>query len=98
MESYSVWRACSDILPTCTNLCQRKIPVDPAYAVCHHHDETVAHALWDWPMAGNVWAMVRGKLQKRSSAVEEFYSLVRELMNVLTIEEMEVWAIVSWVI
>ena len=93
-----VWRACLDILPTCMKLCQRKIPVDPACAVCHHHDETVAHALWGCPMARNVWAMVPGKLQKRSLAVEEFYSLARELMEVLTTEEMEVWAIVSWAI
>lgn len=50
----------------------------------------MADTLWGWPMAGNVWAMVPGKLQKRSSAVEEFYSLARELMDVLTTEEMEV--------
>ena len=49
-------------------------------------------------MARNVWAMVAGKLQKRSSAAEDFYSLVRELMSVLTTKEVEVWAIVSWAI
>ena len=93
-----VWRACSNILPTCMKLCQRKIPVDPACAVCHQHDEIVAHTLWGCPMARNVWAMVPGKLQKRNSAVEEIYSLARKVMKVLTTEEMEVWAIVSWAI
>ena len=72
--------------------------MDPACAVCHHHDETVAHALWGCPMARNVWAMVPGKLQKRSSTTEDFYSLARELMYVLTTKEVEVWGIVSWAI
>ena len=78
--------------------CQREIPLDPACAICNQHDETVAHALWECPMARNVWAMVAGKLQKRNSVAEDFYSLVRELMAVLTSNEVEVWAIVSWAI
>ena len=41
---------------------------------------------------------MEGKLQKRSSSAEDFYSLVRELTPVLTKNEMEVWAIVSWAI
>ena len=49
-------------------------------------------------MARNVWAMVEGKLQKRSLSAEDFYSLVRALMPILTKSEMEVWAIVSWAI
>lgn len=58
----------------------------------------MAHTLWGCPMARNIWAMVAGKLQKRNSVAEDFYSLVRELMAVLTSNEMEVWAIVSWAI
>ena len=49
-------------------------------------------------MARNVWAMVEGKLQKRSSYAEDFYGLVKELAPVLTKNEMEVWAVVSWAI
>ena len=93
-----VWRVCSDILPTRLNLCRKMTPLDLACAICQQHDETVAHALWGCPMAKNVWAMVEGKLQKRSSYAEDFYSLVRELMPALTKNEMEVWAIVSWAI
>lgn len=58
----------------------------------------VAHALWGCSMARNVWAIVNGKLQTRNSVVEDFYSLVRELMAVLTSNEMDVWAIVAWAI
>ena len=49
-------------------------------------------------MARNVWAMVEGKLQKISSYTQDFYGLVKELAPVLTKNEMEVWAVVSWAI
>lgn len=90
-----VWRACSDILPIRTNLCRRKVPLDPVCGICQKQNETVAHALWSCPMARNVWALVAGKLQKRSSKAD-IYVLVRELMAVLSTKELEVWAIVSW--
>nr|POE66436.1 hypothetical protein CFP56_29283 [Quercus suber] len=89
-----VWRACSDILPTRTNLCRGKVPLDPVCGICQKQNETVAHALWSCPMARNVWALVAGKLQK--SEAEDICVLVRELMAVLSIKELEVWAIVSW--
>ncbi|KAF3944824.1 hypothetical protein CMV_028739 [Castanea mollissima] len=25
------------------------------------HDETIIHILWEWPLARNVWALVRGR-------------------------------------
>ena len=55
-----------------------KVPLDPACGICQQQDETVAHALWSCPMARNVWALVAGKLQKRSLEAEDFYVLVRE--------------------
>ena len=91
-----VWRACSNILPTSTNLCRRRIPLNPTCAICQQHDETVAHSFWGCPLARNVWVLVKGKMQKRSSKVEEFYILVRELMGVLTTKELEAWTIISW--
>ena len=84
------WRACFDILPTRVNLCQRKVPVDPACGICQQHGKTVAHALWSCPMARNVWALVADKLKKRSSEAEDFYVLVRELMAMLSTKELEV--------
>ena len=47
-------------------------------------------------MARNVWALVAGKLQKRSFEAEDFYLLVRELLAMLSTKELEVWAMVSW--
>ena len=37
-------------------------------------------------------------MQKRSSYAEDFYGLVKELAPMLTKNEMEVWAVVSWAI
>ena len=57
-----MWWACFDILPTFANLCGRRVPVDSTCTICKQHDETVAHVLWECPLARNVWAMVRGRL------------------------------------
>ena len=70
--------------------------MNPACAICQQHDETVAHTLWGCPLARNIWALVKGNMQKRSAEVEDFYILVRELMVVLKTKELEVWATVSW--
>ena len=44
-----VWRVCSNLLPTHTNLCRRKVPLNPAYVICQQHDKIMAHALWGYP-------------------------------------------------
>uniref|UniRef100_A0A7N2MHA8 Reverse transcriptase zinc-binding domain-containing protein n=1 Tax=Quercus lobata TaxID=97700 RepID=A0A7N2MHA8_QUELO len=91
-----LWRASSDILPTRVNLLRRKIQVDPRCTLCGQHDETTTHILWDCPYAQNVWALVRGKLQKSRSGVLSFYELAQMMMTRLTTSELETWAMVSW--
>lgn len=41
--------------------------LDSRCTLCGQHDETTTHILWDCPFARNVWALVRGKLQKSRS-------------------------------
>ena len=91
-----IWRASSDILPTRVNLLCRKIQVDPRCTLCGQHDETTTHILWDCLFARNVWALVRGKLQKSRSGVLSFYELAQMMMTRLTTSELETWAMVSW--
>lgn len=47
----SIWRACSNILPTRDNLHQRKIQVDCGCELCQQQPETCAHLLWECPFA-----------------------------------------------
>ena len=83
-------------LPTSANLCRRRVPVDPTCTICQQHDETVAHALWECPLARNMWAMVRGKLKKCNSEAPNFYTLARQLEEKLPKKDLEEWAMVSW--
>ncbi|XP_075655192.1 uncharacterized protein LOC142625413 [Castanea sativa] len=91
-----VWRACSNILPTRANLARRRVLIEPLCAICGQAEETVSHALWECPIARNVWAMVRGKLQKCGARIQTFHLLARQLMEKLTREEQELWAMVAW--
>ena len=70
-----MWRACCNVLPTKSNLTQRKVQIDPKCSFCNQQDETKEHILWECPFAHNVWALVRGKLQKSSSVAENFSCL-----------------------
>ena len=91
-----LWRACSDVLPTRANIARRRLPIDPSFAICGQAEESVCHALWECPLATNVWALVKGKLQKSSAVVQDFHSLARQMDDKLTGKEMEVWAMVAW--
>ncbi|KAK9984238.1 hypothetical protein SO802_033763 [Lithocarpus litseifolius] len=90
-----VWRACSDILPTRANLVRQKVHMDPKCAICGEHDEAVIHILWQCPLARNVWALVRGRLQKCDSSALDFLNLARTLVVKLSREELETWAMVA---
>ncbi|KAK9984559.1 hypothetical protein SO802_034084 [Lithocarpus litseifolius] len=60
------------------------------------HDEMTFHILWECPLARNVWALVRGKLQKYSADASNFYLLVRHLVDRLDMKELETSAMISW--
>ena len=74
-----IWRACKDILPTRANLYRRKVPIDLLCSICKLIDETVGHALWECPLAENVWAVARGRLQKCVVTAQSIFLLVRDL-------------------
>ena len=93
-----IWRACSNILPIRANLHQRKLQIDPKCEVYCQHAESVAHFLRECPFARNVWALCRAKIQKLSNVAQEFLFLFRYLLNKLPCQELEQWAMISWVI
>ena len=91
-----VWWASSNILPTQANLARRRVPIDPKCVVCGSSDETVLHILWQCPLARNVWALVKGKLQKSDSSARAFFNLAQTLKERLSRKEFELWAMVEW--
>ena len=93
-----MWRACSNILPTKANLVQKKVQVDPICTVCRQHEETTRHILWECPLARNVWALVRGRIQKASSLEASFFLVTRHMMERLSGKEFEIWAMTAWAI
>ena len=65
---------------------------------CCQQPETNSHLLWECPMARNVWAILKGRVQKCSNQVQEFFHLFRMPKDKLTMKELEQWATTSWAI
>ena len=84
-----LWRACSNILPTGDNLCRWKVMTEPRCEVCCQESESADHILWDCPLARNVRALSRGRLQKCSNDQQNFFLLFRQLVAKLEIQELE---------
>lgn len=93
-----VQRACSNILLTRDNLHCQKIDIDPWCEFCCQQSESVAHLLWECPFAKNVWALRRGKIQKFSNYVQDFFMLFHWLIDRLPQQELEQWAVTTWAI
>ena len=91
-----VWRACYNILPTRENLHRRKVMVDPQCEICCQKSESVGHILWECPLARNVWAICRGKIQKCPNDARELFALFRMLVDRLPQLELDRWATISW--
>ncbi|KAJ8641777.1 hypothetical protein MRB53_018471 [Persea americana] len=91
-----LWRACNEALPTRQNLQRRKILEDPRCRICEGEAETTTHILWDCLMASSVWSLSCAKLHKRPVSIEEFQRVTKSLMEVLSREELEEWAVLSW--
>ena len=93
-----IWRACTNCLPTRDNLHCRRVRVDPTCEMCKQEPETTSHVLWTCPFARNVWALVRGRIQKSSNGEDEFFLLLRQMQSKVSKQELELWATTAWVI
>ena len=72
--------------------------VEPRYDICCQQPESTSHLLWECPLARNVWAISKGRVQKCSNQVQDFFQLFRMLKGKLTKTELERWATTSWAI
>lgn len=94
------WNNNLNILPTRANLQQKqkKVKIESKCELCDHPSETTCHILWECPFVRNVWAIVRGELQKCPNTTLDVFLLFCSLMSKLDIKELEVWAILAWAI
>ena len=75
------------------NLQNRKIVAESKCQICQQEDETMLHALWSCPLARNVWALVRDKIQKwPNDIVTALFGLFNRACMECNIEEAEIWA------
>ena len=64
--------------------------------ICCQKLESVGHIFWECPLARNVWAICRGKIQKCPNDAREFFALFRMLVDQLPQLELDRWATISW--
>ena len=88
-----LWRACSNSLPTRTNLHRWKVQIESLCGVCCQEPETTGHILWECPLARNVWALDKGKTQKCSNEARDFFLLFGHKARALDSCELKRWAI-----
>ena len=93
-----MWRACSNNLPTRDNLRRRKVHSTGVCRLCQQKTETTGHVLWECPLARNVWALVKGKIQKCSNEACDFFLLFGFMVQSLDQRDLELWATVAWAI
>ena len=68
-----LWRACTDSLPTKSNLCKRKILGDPTCSLCLKEPETILHALWGCEKIQVVWPRGFAGLQRSPCQLQYYY-------------------------
>ena len=58
--------------------------------------ESAGHLLWECPLARNVWALCRGRIQKCSNSAQDVFSLFHQMVGCLSQQDLEKWAVISW--
>lgn len=92
------WRVCQDILPIRENLVCRRIIKDGTCEFCKQVSESMLHVLWECGVAQDVWAKSQVCLQKSVSRQADKLQLVEDLMDKLTVEDLELFLVPCWII
>ena len=91
-----IWRACSNCPPTRNNLWRGKVRIEAMCDICQQEQETTSHVLWTCPFAWNVWAFMRGRVQKCSNEVDNFFLLFKKMQTALEANDLDRWAVTAW--
>jgi hypothetical protein len=93
-----LWRAYHDSLPTNHQLHRRRIRASPVCGVCAQETKTTIHALWECPLAHNVWALLKGRMQKLPNQGGDFSVFMRWIFQECSRKEIADWALLAWAI
>ncbi|XP_041001565.1 uncharacterized protein LOC121247256 [Juglans microcarpa x Juglans regia] len=89
------WRACSEALPTLSNLQKRKVVEDGHCPVCKTNIETLGHVLWGCCATRDIWGQGCKKIQKMLVHSMNFLGIWDQLVKNLQQDELEEAAMVA---
>ena len=92
------WRACLNILPSKVNLVRRHVLQEDKWEICQRCSKSIIHALWDCGAAQDVWAGSVARIQKSGGKVDDFLQLFQVMMAKLSMKELEIFLVQSWLI
>jgi hypothetical protein len=85
----------SQFIPTKVNLFRRRVVEDKSCHCCKREDETIIHAIWTCQGAQDVWGCGSVQFQKCSTQVQDFTTLLVQLMQKLVMEHLCLMATVT---
>lgn len=91
-----VWRACRDLLPTSSKLCQRKVIPSGVCQLCWKREETILLCLWDCKEAKKVWSLDPNFLSILKTPFSDLASLICDGVKKLKGYQMDWFFIVAW--
>lgn len=92
-----MWKACSNILPTCTKLFDRKIGSNFSCSVCGEEAETRDHLFMECLIATNVWRTFPSFFSSLQAGMS-FVDWVEEILTKFSHPEIEIFCTIAWFI
>ena len=74
---------------------RRKVHVEVVCGLCKQKPKTTGHILLECSLARNVWALVKGKIQKCNNEARDFFLLFGFMVPSLDQRDLQHWAIVA---
>lgn len=93
-----MWCACSNILPLCSKLFERKIGSIYSCPICFEDAETISHIFMECEVARECWNKHNSFTQLLSQPMAGFVDLVEEVMDKCDSPEIEIFFTTTWFI
>ncbi|KAK6152513.1 hypothetical protein DH2020_015148 [Rehmannia glutinosa] len=91
-----LWRACTDTLPTKSNLIRRGILMDTICHLCGEDIETLSHLFTQCETIKRIWYLSPLRMDLQNNAFGSFRNLFWSLLSTHPIEFVELFAFLAW--